>query len=100
MDVPFCLCLYKTDRQKHTLTLLIKGVDIRLYRMQAFFFGKLQNIQKAAATDVLILIFLTDNDSDLTAVQQGDVPDQDTQILDIIAISMAAQVIVHAMQKR
>ena len=68
--------------------------------MQAFFFGKLQNIQKAAATDVLILIFLTDNDSNLTAVQQGDVPDQDTQILDIIAISMAAQVIVHAMQKR
>lgn len=89
----------KSNCFKRLLALRIEGVDIRLYLFQALFFRKRKHIDNASASDVKVLVLLTNNNTDLRIVSKGNIPDKRAAVLDIVTISMRTQISIHAIQQ-
>lgn len=56
--------------------------------------------QHAAPPDVPVLVLLAHHNGDLAAGAQGDIPHQRAPVLDVPAVAVGAEIVVHPMQQR
>lgn len=99
IGIPLVRYSMKSNCFKRLLALRIEGVDIRLYFFQTLFLCKRKHINNASTPNMIVLVLLADNNTDFCVVTKGNIPDKLTTILDIITISMRAQIGIHAIQQ-
>ena len=90
IHIPFLRRFLEAERGEHPLALCIKGIDPRFYLLQSFFTGKAEQFRDASSSNMPVLIFPANDDTDLVIVLQRHIADKRSPVLDIKAIAVGA----------